>query len=132
MGYRITIAYQSTDPYDMGWGSPSEAAIYNVADLNAPLGRLTYNANGTITDLGGRVYACTGCSNALGTDLEIADGTMQLPGDAGPSLRSRTWRRASRWSARSCATASATLTPTATMAARRSTRRRPTPICTRS
>jgi RHS repeat-associated protein len=87
MGYRITIAYQSSDPYDMGWGSPSQAAIYNLADLNTPLGRLTYNANGTITDLGGRVYACTGCSNTLGIDLEIADGTMQLPGDPGPSLQ---------------------------------------------
>lgn len=87
MGYRITIAYRSSDPYDMGWGSPSEAAIYNLADLATPLGRLTYNANGTITDLGGRVYACTGCSNALGTDLETADGTMQLPGDSGPSLQ---------------------------------------------
>jgi hypothetical protein len=88
MGYRITIAYQSNDPSNIGWGAPSEAAIFKLTDLGTPLGRLTYNAAATtVTDLGGRVYACTGCGNALGTDLETAEGTMQLPGDSAPSIQ---------------------------------------------
>jgi RHS repeat-associated protein len=88
-GYYITIRYPetATDPNATGWGAPSEAAIYSVADPNTPLGRQTYNANGTITDLGGRSYACTGCSNMLGMDIETADATAVLPGESGQAVQ---------------------------------------------
>lgn len=94
MGYHITISYQSSDPYNSGWGEPSVAAIYNSANPTIPVGQLSYSGN-TVTDNGSsvadesddRAFVCTGCSNVLGTDLETADGTMQLPGETGQAVQ---------------------------------------------
>jgi RHS repeat-associated protein len=94
LGYHITITYQSGDPNTMGWGSPSVAAIYKTATASAPdilLDQLSYSGN-SVTDTGdsanpARTYACTGCSNALGTNIETPEGTMQLPGEGGPAIQ---------------------------------------------
>ncbi|HEV2816217.1 MAG TPA: hypothetical protein VGW40_03205, partial [Allosphingosinicella sp.] len=94
LGYHIALTYAGDDfNGDMAaWGRLTGAAIYSSADPGTPLGRLSYGA-GTITDHGsrpagddnGRIYACTGCGNALGTDLEVSEGSMRLPGDPSPT-----------------------------------------------
>ena len=83
LGYFIAIAYQSDIFGTDGWGSPRAVTLASITAPTIALGRLTY-AGSTITDLGGRIYTCTGCSNALGFDIEAAEGSMQLPGDAAP------------------------------------------------
>jgi RHS repeat-associated protein len=85
-GFFITISYQSDDFNSDFWGSVAQATLYSKADEATPLARLTYSGD-TITDLGGRVYTCSGCNNALGYDLEVAAGTTQLPGEASPALQ---------------------------------------------
>ncbi|HET6630263.1 MAG TPA: hypothetical protein VFG91_10855, partial [Woeseiaceae bacterium] len=88
LGFFITIAYQPGTLESGAWGSPAEAAIYNSSAPTTPLGRLTYSADGsTITDLGGRVYTCQACANALGANLERSSGSLQLPGETSPTLQ---------------------------------------------
>lgn len=86
LGFFITISYQPGTLDSGAWGSPAEAAIYNSSDPATPLGKLTYSADGTtITDLGGRVYPCQACGNALGESLERSSGSLQLPGEGSPT-----------------------------------------------
>jgi RHS repeat-associated protein len=86
LGYYISLTFAGSDfNGDMAaWNTLTQAAIYSSADPATPLGRLTYSGN-TITDLGGRVYTCTGCNNALGIDIEVSAGSMQLPGEGSPA-----------------------------------------------
>ncbi|MFL6856931.1 MAG: RHS repeat domain-containing protein [Allosphingosinicella sp.] len=85
-GYAISITYQGSDfNGDPGaWSAPSVVTLYATANPGVPLGRLTYSGN-TITDLGGRVYTCSGCNNALGMDIEGTAGSLTLPGEATPT-----------------------------------------------
>lgn len=88
LGFFITIAYHGGAVGSAGWGAPSEAAIYNSSAPTTPLGRLTYSEDGTtITDLGGRVYGCQGCSNSLGTSIETHAGSLRLPGESSPAMQ---------------------------------------------
>jgi len=87
LGYYISITYQytGTDVSQAGWGSPAQATLYKSGD-STPIGRLTFSG-GTITDLGGRVYACSGCSNALGADVQTTSGTLTLPGEGSAAMQ---------------------------------------------
>lgn len=86
-GFFINITYRSGALGTNAWNSVQEAAIYSSAEPLTPLGRLTYDQDGTITDLGGRVYHCTGCPNSLGSNIEVAAGTLRLPGEGSPALQ---------------------------------------------
>jgi YD repeat-containing protein len=81
LGFFITIDYQSDTVGTVAWSEVREAAIYSAAAPTTPLGRLTYGTNGTITDLGGRVFQCQGCENAVSGSIEVSGGSMQLPGE---------------------------------------------------
>ncbi|RXZ63901.1 RHS repeat-associated core domain-containing protein [Pelagerythrobacter rhizovicinus] len=83
IGYSLKITYQSNTAGDEGWFRPKTATIYKDTAPTAPLARLTYNADGqTITDLGGRVYKCTGCMNSIGGVTQEAGGSLTLPGES--------------------------------------------------
>ena len=87
-GYFITITYQGSnfnaDP--TAWATVAQAKMYNATAPSTPIGQLTYsNGGGTITDIGGRTYQCTGCSNQLGVDLETPSGSVQLPTEPTPA-----------------------------------------------
>jgi RHS repeat-associated protein len=86
LGFTLTIAYQSDTPGTSGWFAPTIVSLYNMSEPAQPIARLTYNGN-TITDLGGRIYTCTGCSNSLAGDIETSSGSMQLPGEGSPALQ---------------------------------------------
>lgn len=88
LGYAISITYQYTgsDLTQPGWGSPSVVTLYKSSVPATPLGRLTFSG-GTVTDLGGRVFSCTGCNNALGSNLETVSGSLTLPGEGTPTLQ---------------------------------------------
>ncbi len=87
LGYFISIAYHP-GPLESGdWGSPAQATLYKSSAPATALGRLTYSLNGsTITDLGGRVYTCQNCGNALGAGLERSWGSLTLPGETTPTF----------------------------------------------
>jgi RHS repeat-associated protein len=87
LGFFISITYQGNSLDLDDWGGVREATIYASADPATPLGRLTYGTDGTITDLGGRVFSCQGCVNSLGTYLETSSGNSQLPGEGSASLQ---------------------------------------------
>lgn len=83
LGYAISVTYQS-DTYNWLWSVPKDVTLYATATPSTALAKLSYSADvSTITDLGGRVYHCTGCSNGLGGDVETWDGSLQLPGESG-------------------------------------------------
>ena len=84
-GFYIALTYQPGELGETGWGTVAQATLYASADPATPLGRLTYSGN-TVTDLAGRVYTCT-CSSSLGAPTETASASMQLPGDAAPSVQ---------------------------------------------
>jgi len=87
LGYYISITYQyaGSDVTNSGWGAPAQATLFKTGDPT-PIGRLTYGG-GTVTDLGGRVYSCSGCNNGLGVDLETTNGTLTLPGEGAPAIQ---------------------------------------------
>ena len=83
LGYYILITYQGSTFGTNEWGSVASAAIYSTAS-GTSLSRLTYAADGTITEYGAgdvvsRVYHCTGCLSPLGVAMEVASGSNQLP-----------------------------------------------------
>lgn len=86
-GYYITISYDGAlDPNSMNDGRLQQVSLYGPADPNTPLARLTYSGS-SITDLAGRTYICGGCSNGLDNPTETSSGTLQLPGEASPSIQ---------------------------------------------
>jgi RHS repeat-associated protein len=91
-GYFISITYQGDTLGTTAWNTVQQATIYNSTEPTTPLGRLTYSEGGTTTitevgtDLGERVYHCTGCANSLGSNLEVAAGTLRLPGEPSATL----------------------------------------------
>ncbi|MFM5918641.1 MAG: RHS repeat domain-containing protein [Novosphingobium sp.] len=81
-GFYITITYQGSnfnaDP--VAWATVAQAKLFSASATTTPLQQLTYNSTATsITDIGGRVFQCTGCGNALGGDTETPTGSVQLP-----------------------------------------------------
>ena len=88
LGYHITITYNPGGLETFEWASPREATLYADADPATPLGRMTYAAIAsgyTITDLGGRVFTCLSCANALGANIEGTAGSTRLPGESAPA-----------------------------------------------
>jgi RHS repeat-associated protein len=80
IGYYLTFTYQGSDANVGAWGVLAQATLYKST---TPLAQLTYNSpNGTITDLAGRVFTCTGCSNAVGANVETYIGSTKLPGES--------------------------------------------------
>ena len=84
LGYFISLSYEPGELGTMGWNNVAQATLYSSADPSTPLGRLTY-AGGTITDLSGRVFTCSGCNNSLGSNTEVTAGSSQLPGEGTPT-----------------------------------------------
>ncbi len=85
LGFYITISYRGGDfnGDTISWSAPSEVSLFNASAPNSPLVRQTYGADGTITDLAGRVFKCTGCDNRLGSAIERPAASFQLPGETG-------------------------------------------------
>ena len=87
LGFYIALTYQSSDINAAGWTQVAQAALYASGSPATLVRRMTYSADGgTITDFGsgdpnGRIYHCTGCTNTMGIDLEVAAGSSQLPGE---------------------------------------------------
>ena len=72
LGFYITISYHPGAIGTGDWGAPAVAAIYSSSDPATPLQSLSYSSDGsTITDIGGRVYTCSGCQNSLGSPVEV-------------------------------------------------------------
>jgi len=85
LGYYISIAYAHNEVSQPGWGTPTEVALYKASDPSTPLQKLTYNSDGTTTDLAGRVYS--GFSpGTLSLDVEVSSFSQKLPTEATPSL----------------------------------------------
>jgi RHS repeat-associated protein len=83
LGYYLTFSYKGADPTTGLWGTLAQANLYGPgASL---LGQLTYGANGAVTDLAGRVFTCTGCSNVVGGQVETPAATVLLPGESTPA-----------------------------------------------
>jgi RHS repeat-associated protein len=87
LGYYIAISYaDDSDPLSNDWSRVTQAALYRDGATPTLLRRFTYSG-ATIRDHGastadnGRDYVCTGCVNALGADIEVSAGSMQLPGE---------------------------------------------------
>lgn len=82
VGYAISITYQS-DTWSASWQRLNDVTLYATAAPSVALGKFSYNADATtITDIGNRVYRCTGCANGLGGDIESSAGSIQLPGES--------------------------------------------------
>ena len=86
LGYYLAIWYDVGTFPDAGWSTVIGAAIYSNAAPGVELAHHVYDGY-TITDLGGRVYTCTDCNNALGADVETWSGSLRLPGEATPTLQ---------------------------------------------
>lgn len=83
LGYYLAFSYHSSDPNQGLWGSLAQATLYGAG---APLGQLTYGgANGTITDLAGRVFTCSSCNNSVGALVETPGASVTLPSETTPA-----------------------------------------------
>jgi RHS repeat-associated protein len=81
LGYFIAFTYEGSDVNQPSWQWLRQATLYNSAAPTTPLGRLNYTSAGTITDLAGRVYNCTGCRNSIRADAEWWTVSLTLPGE---------------------------------------------------
>jgi RHS repeat-associated protein len=101
LGYFIDITYQPGALGEMGWNMPATATIFASAAPTTPLRRLTYSGSysainvvdsgSTVTDTSDdRTFSCSGCGGSLGTDVEAPSGTLQLPGEASPTVQATT------------------------------------------
>lgn len=81
IGYYLTFSYQGTDVNTGAWGALAHASLFKASAPSTPRGQLTYGSNGTITDLAGRVFTCSACTNAINAQAEAVSGTVTLPGE---------------------------------------------------
>ena len=82
LGFYIEFTYEGSDVNYPSWSWLRTATLVNSAAPGTPLGRLTYAANGTITDLAGRVYTCSGCNNGIRSEAEWSSVSLTLPGES--------------------------------------------------
>jgi RHS repeat-associated protein len=86
IGYYLTFSYHGTDVNQTAWGALAQATLYKSSAPSTPLGQLTYGwGTGTITDIAGRVFTCTGCTNAVNAQVEVPSATVTLPGESTPA-----------------------------------------------
>jgi YD repeat-containing protein len=85
LGYHLTITYQGSVLGEQGWGTPAQVTIFANSAPTVPLAQITYNANGTATDLAGRVYQGVN-GGSLGARTEGWEQSFTLPGESSPSL----------------------------------------------
>ena len=79
-GYFITVSYWCDDISQICWSEPKDAILYAASAPTTPLQSLHYDyAAGTVTDIGGRVWHVSGLAGTLGSNIEGAGGTVQLP-----------------------------------------------------
>jgi YD repeat-containing protein len=88
IGYRISVSYHSNDAQAATglWLSAAQATLYKDDAPGTPLAQHTYSTIGEITDLSGRMVYCNNCPNSVGSKVEVASATMNLPGEASPTL----------------------------------------------
>jgi YD repeat-containing protein len=84
-GYYISINYPCDDPNQTCWYQPSQAAIYKASNPNSPLARYTYNSDGTVTDLMGRVFSGYD-PGELGVKVEVASYSRTLPTETSAAI----------------------------------------------
>jgi RHS repeat-associated protein len=84
VGYYLQLEYQSNTGGQFGWEVVTQATIYKQGDPT-PVARLTYSGN-TITDLAGRQYTCTNCTNSLGGQSTVSATSLRLPAETTDSL----------------------------------------------
>ena len=82
-GFYIQFSYQGSDPNLNPWSTVAQTTIYQTSAPSTPIERLTYSSTGTITDLAGRVYGCSGCDFRVGGQVELFAAAVTLPGEAG-------------------------------------------------
>lgn len=85
IGYFITIDYQGDDLTQNEWSRPSEVALFKASAPSTPLQRLTYNSNGSVTDLGGRIYSGYN-GGQLGVPVESGNYAQTLPTESSAAL----------------------------------------------
>ncbi|HEX8585344.1 MAG TPA: RHS repeat-associated core domain-containing protein [Allosphingosinicella sp.] len=87
VGYHITFTYEGTDVNLIAsWSALRVATLYRSSAPTAPLARLTYSITGTITDLAGRTFSCSGCSNGIRAEAEWSLVNMTLPGESAAQI----------------------------------------------
>lgn len=86
IGFHIDFSYEGSDVNYPGWFALRVATLYSAAAPTTPLARLTYAANGTITDLAGRVYTCSGCNNGIRSEAEWSTVTLTLPTESSAQI----------------------------------------------
>jgi len=84
-GFHIQFSYQGSDPNLNPWNTVAQTVIYRTNAPSTPIDQLTYSASGTITDLAGRVYNCSGCDFRVGGQVELFSAAVSLPGEATPT-----------------------------------------------
>ncbi|MCW5672744.1 MAG: RHS repeat-associated core domain-containing protein [Hydrogenophaga sp.] len=89
LGYHISLTYHPGALDSGDWGRVQQATLYRSAAPTTPLAKLTYDLDGTITDVGEREFKCqgVGCANVLGSNVQGDSGTMWLPGESTPTLQ---------------------------------------------
>jgi RHS repeat-associated protein len=90
-GYHIDLTYQPGEVGDAGWNTVATAKLYAPSDPNIPIQQLTYsgdNVTQVATDgLTSRTSTCTGCALALGSQIEVYEGSSTLPGESAPTFQ---------------------------------------------
>jgi RHS repeat-associated protein len=85
LGYHLTITYQGSVLGEAGWGTPAEVTIYADSEPTIPLARMTYNSDGSATDLAGRTYLGVN-GGQMGTRTEETGFSITLPGETSASV----------------------------------------------
>ncbi len=89
-GYQLRFTYKGNDPTSGLWHTVFKAEIVKTSAPSVPLASLTYGGthpNYTITDIAGRVYQCTNCSNSLTGPQPSLVGSLKLPGESATSFQ---------------------------------------------
>jgi RHS repeat-associated protein len=87
VGYYIAIDdYQCNDVTQNCWSIPFHVKLYATSGP-VLLQSFTYNSNApTVTDIANRTWTIVGAGNALGTPVESAGGSIQLPTESSNSV----------------------------------------------
>ncbi len=81
-GYTLTLTYQGNSYGQHTWRELASTTIH-VTGSATPLARLTYSGD-IVTDLNGRTWSCTSCTNSLSGLSQTTATALRLPGPTTP------------------------------------------------
>ena len=85
-GFALSLSYQGNVYGQPGWSVLAQAWIHASGDPSTPLAQMNYSGD-SITDLAGRTWTCTACTNSLAMPAATTGTALRLPDETSDAFQ---------------------------------------------